>query len=136
MMLPLLRIAGDGKEHSLPDARALLGLEFKLTQTEQDERLPSGRQSRFANRVAWAKAYLGQAGLLLATRRGHIVISDRGHELLKNPPVRIDIKFLQQYSEFIRLGSGSNGRPRTLDKTQKDDIMSSVATCTSLPGSD
>ena len=64
-MLPLLRIAGDGKEHALADARAQLGAEFKLTQAEQDERLPSGRQSRFANRVAWAKVYLEQGGLLL-----------------------------------------------------------------------
>ena len=57
LMLPLLRIAGDGKEHSLAEARVALGSEFNLTQVEQDELLPSGRQSRFANRVASAKVY-------------------------------------------------------------------------------
>lgn len=100
-MLPLLRIAGDGKEHPLADARGRLGEEFKLTQAEQDELLPSGRQSRFANRVAWAKVYLEQGGLLLSPRRGHFLISDRGREVLKAPPARIDIKFLGQYPEFI-----------------------------------
>ena len=57
LMLPLLRIAGDSKEHSLAVARAALASEFNLTHAEQDELLPSGRQSRFANRVAWAKVY-------------------------------------------------------------------------------
>jgi restriction system protein len=101
LMLPLLRIAGDGKEHSLAEARPQLGDELGLTQAEQDERLPSGRQSRFANRVAWAKVYLAQAGLLLSPRRGHFQISDRGREVLRTSPPRIDIKFLGQYPEFI-----------------------------------
>jgi len=101
LMLPLLRIAGDGEEHSLSDARGRLGAEFKLTQAEQEDLLPSGRQSRFGNRVAWAKVYLEQGGLLLSPRRGHLLISDRGRDVLKAPPARIDIKFLGQYSEFI-----------------------------------
>ena len=100
-MLPLLRIAGDGKEHALAEARGRLAAEFNLTQAEQEEPLPSGRQSRFANRVAWAKVYLEQGGLLVSPRRGHFAISDRGREVLKAPPARIDIKFLEQYPEFI-----------------------------------
>jgi restriction system protein len=43
LMLPLLRIAADGKEHSLAQARGRLAEEFKLTQADQDELLPSGR---------------------------------------------------------------------------------------------
>ena len=100
-LLPMLRIAGDGKEHSLSEARTRLASEFTLTQAEQEELLPSGRQSRFANRVAWAKVYLEQAGLVLSPRRGHFHVTDRGSEVLKAPPVRIDIKFLEQYPEFI-----------------------------------
>jgi restriction system protein len=34
LMLPLLRIAGDGKEHSLADARGLLAAEFSLSPVE------------------------------------------------------------------------------------------------------
>jgi restriction system protein len=100
-MLPMLRIAGDGQEHSLSEARTRLASEFKLTQAEQEELLPSGRQSRFANRVAWAKVYLEQAGLLLSPRRGHFLITDRGSDVLKKPPARIDIRFLDQYPEFV-----------------------------------
>lgn len=99
-MLPLLRLAADGEEHSLAAARDLLAAEFGLSAAERDELLPSGRQSRFANRVAWAKVYLGQAALLVSLRRGHLQISDRGRELLRAPPERIDIKFLERYPEF------------------------------------
>lgn len=111
LMLPLLRIAGDEEERALADARTRLASEFKLTPAEQEERLPSGRQSRFANRVAWAKVYLEQGGLLLSPRRGHFLISDRGREVLKAPPARIDIKFLGQYPEFIEFRT-----PKTEDQ--------------------
>jgi restriction system protein len=50
--------------------------------------------------VAWAKVYLVQAGLLTATRRGHVRISDRGRGVLQHSPDRIDIKFLGQFAEF------------------------------------
>lgn len=100
LMLPLLRVAADGKEHSLAETRPLLAAEFNLSAADQNELLPSGRQSRFANRVAWAKVYLQQAGLLLSPRRGHFQISDLGRELLKAAPARIDIRFLEQYPDF------------------------------------
>lgn len=101
LMLPLLRIAADGREHSLAEARDGLAADFKLSDAELQELLPSGRQGKFANRVAWAKSYLQQAGLLLSPRRAHFQISDRGRAVLKAPPSRIDIKFLEQYPEFV-----------------------------------
>lgn len=63
-MLPLLRVAADGREHSLAEARETLAVEFKPSDVDRDEPLPSGRQPKFSNRVAWAKSYLQQAGLL------------------------------------------------------------------------
>jgi restriction system protein len=100
-MLPMLRIAGDDEEHSLSQARAQLAAELGLNQADQEELLPSGRQSRFANRVAWAKVYLEQAGLLTSPRRAHFVITDRGRAVLKDPPSKIDIKFLDQFPDFV-----------------------------------
>jgi restriction system protein len=97
----MMRIASDGKEHSLREARELLSSQFRLTDTDLEELLASGRQSKFSNRVAWAKSYLQQAGLLVSPRRGHFQISERGTDVLKSPPSRIDIKFLEQYPEFV-----------------------------------
>lgn len=101
LMLPLLRISGDREEHSLAEARDVLGAEFRLTDADREELLPSGRQSKFSNRVAWAKSYLQQAGLLESPRRGQFRILPRSLEVLKSSPRRIDIKFLEQYPEFI-----------------------------------
>jgi restriction system protein len=82
---------------------------FQLTDAEREELLPSGRQSRFANRVAWAKVYLEQAGLLHSPTRGHFVITARGLEVLKAPPDRISIKFLEQFPEFANFRSRKPG---------------------------
>jgi len=98
-------MVSDGEERSLAEARASLVSELGLSVAEQEELLPSGRQSRFANRVAWARVYLQQAGLVLSPRRGHFRITDRGRDVLKTPPDRIDIKFLAQYPEFVEFRS-------------------------------
>ena len=100
IMLPLLRFAADGTEHSMSDAREALAQEFALTLEERAELLPSGRVRRFDNRVAWAKVYLTRGGLLISERRAHFSISPRGREVLLKPIERIDISFLEQFPEF------------------------------------
>ena len=114
LMLPLLQFAADGKEHALTEARPFLARQFGLSKAEREERLPSGRQSRFDNRVSWAKAYLQLAGIVLSPRKGWFQISARGREILANPPGRIDIKFLERFPEFLasrRTGKNKNRSP-------------------------
>src|SRR6266516_1230321 len=101
LMMPLLRIARDGQEHPLAAARDILVAEFKLSDADREELLPSGRQAKLSIRVAWAKSYLQQAGLLVSPRRGYFQLSPRGQEVLKSPPARVDIRFLEQYPEFV-----------------------------------
>ena len=100
VMLPLLKFAGDQREHSLREAVDQLAEEFRLTEEERKELLPSGQQEIFTNRVAWARTYMGKAGLLESTRRGYFKITDRGAKVLKQNPDRIDVKFLEQFEEF------------------------------------
>ncbi|BAU58124.1 Mrr restriction system protein [Halorhodospira halochloris] len=64
IMLPLLRLAEDGQEHSLRAAIQSLADNFELQDSERKELLPSGRQFKFDNRVGWARTYLKKAGLL------------------------------------------------------------------------
>jgi restriction system protein len=52
LMLPILKGFADGREHRLGDSIEPLTIVFGLTQDEVNERLPSGRQSRFKNRNA------------------------------------------------------------------------------------
>ncbi|MGR9100376.1 MAG: restriction endonuclease [Gammaproteobacteria bacterium] len=100
LMLPLLQLASDEKEHSMIEAREHLSRELSLSDSELEEMLPSGRQTTFGNRVAWAKVYLSQAGLLESSRRGVFRISDIGKSVVLKPPKKITIKFLEQFPEF------------------------------------
>jgi restriction system protein len=77
-----------------------LAEDFKLSQEQRTLLIPSGRQTTFSNRVAWAKSYLIKAGLLKPTKRAHFCISEQGRSVLANPPGRITIKFLSQFPEF------------------------------------
>jgi restriction system protein len=64
--------------------------------------LASGRQTVFANRVHWAKAYLAKAGLVEATRHGHFRLTQRGADVLASNPDKIDNRFLSRFEEFRR----------------------------------
>lgn len=111
LMLPLLRFASDGEEHSLRQAIDSLGTEFELTDEELKEMLPSGQSATFGNRVGWARTYLKKAGLLKSTRRGYICATDRGLEVLKSPPERIDNEFLERFPEFVEFRRPKNHTP-------------------------
>lgn len=106
--LPMLKLASDGQVWSLADAREEMAKHFQLTEEELEELLPSGRQARFANRVAWAKVYLERGGLLSSPKRAHFQITERGKDVLQDPPDEISIKFLSQYPEFQEFRSRSS----------------------------
>jgi hypothetical protein len=107
LMRPLLEFASDGKEHSLAEAREKLAQVFKLSDEEKKALLPSGRQPRFTNRVAWARVYLGQAGALDSPKRGYFRITDRGLTFLGEAPERVTVKDLEQFPEFYKLRSAT-----------------------------
>jgi restriction system protein len=105
LMLPLLKVAADGKVHTKRDALNELAERFKLTEEERKELLPSGNQAVFDNRIGWARTYLKKSGLIEYPQRGHFQITDRGKSVLeKNPPV-INVAFLRQFPEFIEFHS-------------------------------
>ena len=128
-MFPVLELAGDGKVHSLGEAREFLAGKFELTEQELNELLPSGRQRRFSNRVAWAKVYLEQAGLVSTPQRGHFLMADRGRSLLSERPVRIDISLLERYSEFQEFRNAS----RKSSSSNVPPIVTESATGTVTP---
>jgi restriction system protein len=111
LMLPLLSFADNGEEHSVRDAREHLAANLGLTDEEREELLPSGRQPVFDNRVAWAKTYLQQAGLLSAPRRAHFQITERGRQVLAAKPAAIDTRLLDRFPEFVefRTSGRKNG---------------------------
>mgnify|MGYP002353253746 CR=1 FL=1 len=98
---PLLEIASDNKEHTLREARSIISKKMNLSDEDLNELLPSGTQTKFDNRVAWAKSYFVQANVLTSPKRGYLKITERGHDLLKQNHDKINIKILNQYPEFV-----------------------------------
>ncbi|GIU96668.1 MAG: hypothetical protein KatS3mg013_0471 [Actinomycetota bacterium] len=100
IMLPLLKLAGDGREALVPrggrDARRAVTAVRGGTEGAVAERAPADvRQPR-----AVGATYLAQAGLLQAPRRGWFRITDRGREVLGEAPARITVEFLERFEEF------------------------------------
>lgn len=99
-MLPLLVAHEDGKEHINRDLVSLLAEHFGLSEGERREMLPSGTAKLFDNRIGWAKTHMTQAGLITSPRRAISVITERGAELLREKPSRIDIKVLSRFDDY------------------------------------
>ena len=108
LMLPLLKIAGDGNEHNLTEAIEKLAQQLNLNEQDRKELLPSGKQRRFDNRVHWAKTYLAKANLLASTGRSRFRLTDQGLAVLRNNPSQINMKYLEQFPTFIEFKSKSN----------------------------
>jgi restriction system protein len=116
IMLPLMRLCADGKDHAISEATDTLADQFKLTADERKALLPSGVQEIFRNRVAWAKSHLKMAGLLDAPKRGVFKISTRGLEVLSDNLSSINLKFLHQFPEYIEFRNIRRERSETSDE--------------------
>lgn len=120
LMLPLLKAVKDQKEYKLNDIVDILANEFKLSEEERKELLPSGQSFLFGNRVGWARTYLKKAGLLDSPKRGYLIITQRGLDVLKQKPKEVNVALLQQFSEFLEFQSSKRD-----DNTTENTIIQS-----------
>lgn len=112
-MLPVLQFLSDGKEHHIGEVVEAIAQQFHLSPEEREQLLGSGQQTVIRNRVGWARTYLKKAGLIESTRRAYFRIAERGRSVLVKNPTRIDVKFLEQFPEFVAF--------RDLRREQVDD---------------
>ena len=127
LMLPVLRASSKG-EVRIGDVVELIADQIKLSVEERVKLLPSGKQTLFANRVHWAKAYLTKAGLIESTRRGHFKITDRGRSVIEGNPEHLDNDFLNQFEEFKQF------RERSTQSAVDDKINSEPVLITNQTG--
>lgn len=121
IMLPLLKLLNDGREHTLNELIELLAQQFGLTDEERKELLPSGRQYKFDNRVGWARTYMKKAGLLESTGRGKVCITAKGLEALNRNLPSIDNEFLMQFPEFIEFKNSSKNKQNENEQGSNED---------------
>ena len=143
VMRPLLAKVQDGQEHRNRDLVDALATEFKLTDAERKELLLSGQQEVFVNRVGWAKTYLKIAGLVESTARGVFRITERGKEVLRANPARIDLKVLRAEPAYAaaQAKKGEHAEPVPMDspaesKTPEEAMEDSYQTIREGLGSD
>jgi restriction system protein len=127
-LLPFLKHVADGKEHSIKELFDAMAAHFKLSEEDLKQLLPSGKETRFKNRVYWARVWLAQAKLLDVPGRGRFRISPRGSQLLASNPPRIDDALLQQYPEFVEFRYPSSGaKPKGGKHTADVEVISALS---------
>lgn len=128
MMLPLLQIIADGQEHQMRDLNEKVADHFQLTETERHQKLPIGNNKVLGNRVAWAKAHLGNAKLLDTVRRGFVKITERGRSVLAQSPSKIDLRLLKQFPEHVAFLRGNATSTNEQPEHQASDDVTSTIT--------
>lgn len=113
---PVLAFFRDGQEHSLDDLHEYLRQYFNLSDNDLLDMVPSGKSSRFANRIHWSLTYLSKA-LCLKKNDGQqtYTITQRGIDLLNSGLTHITPKELSRYEEF------RNFKNRNKDSTPEDN---------------
>ncbi len=102
LMLPTLNALKSGSELPFKQVVEILAREFNLSSDDLAVMLPSRRAPTFYNRVAWAKFYLKKAGLVSQTKRSYLSITPEGQKVLASNPASINVKFLQQFTDFSK----------------------------------
>jgi len=102
IMLPLLKAFQNGKEKTSKELREEMVSHFNISEDKQKEKIPSGKQPLYTNRVAWAIAYLKMADLISSPARAVYTITEEGKKVLENPPEKITINFLKQFDSFSK----------------------------------
>lgn len=125
IMLPVLKLLGDKKEYQSKEIKDYICKEFKLTEKEMEEKLPSSNSiSLISNRVAWAEAHMKMAGIIESPKRGLYRITNDGISVLKKPPEKIDIKFLKTFEEYKR--KKEEWKNKEKDDSQEEQEINSL----------
>lgn len=124
LMLPLLNVMESGADMTTKQMRDAVAAHLELTAEALSQRLPSGTQTAFDNRMGWARTYLFKAGLIDRPRRATYAISQSGKQLLLNPPATIDTDFLRTYDQFKEfIGTGSTAREGLVPNNETDNDL-------------
>jgi restriction system protein len=111
LMFPVLRQLADGKERRVGELVSELAKILHMSDEDLSVMLPSGGATTFGSRVAWAKTYLKQAGLVEQPKRGIVKIAARARQVLDSGVEQIDNQFLERYPEFVAFRKRSRVTP-------------------------
>ena len=95
-----LHAVQDENLHTAHEVREIIAQEMNISAADRAELLPSGKQSTFDNRVAWARTYLDKAGLIETPVRGKYKITSEGKKALASGE-EINLKYLEKSKNSV-----------------------------------
>lgn len=113
-MKPILLLMKDETPHKRSDMYEKFAIQFRLTEEEKEEWLPSGKQQVYKNRIGWALTYLKKANLIESPTRATFTITDSGKSVLKENPEVVDQEYLMKFDSF-------KGFKKNIDDSVNDD---------------
>lgn len=96
---PFLKTLKDGSIHTMKEIKQSVADQMHLTDVDLAERLPSGKQAVFDNRIGWTRTYLKKAGLIESPARAQFILTEEGKKALPDADI-IDDKYLRKYASF------------------------------------
>lgn len=89
----------DGNVQHRREIEAAVADAVSLTPEQRAERLPSGGQLMYANRIGWGVSFLTNVGALDRPSRGHYVITDAGRTVLRTFPNGVTERELRELGD-------------------------------------
>lgn len=118
---PFLKALSDEKVHTLKEIKDYITKLLNLNEELLLERLQSGKQTIYDNRIGWARTYLKKAGLISSPQRAHLQITVEGQALLASGVNITDRLLAERYSEFADFIIGGKKIAK-----QKDNIEETI----------
>jgi len=109
----LIELGGSGRPEEVEE---VIVEQLKLSEEERNEQIPSG-QSRFSNKVNWARFYLAKAGLIDSSTRGVWNLTEKGRLASLNAEQALAL-FNQVHKPFV-----TERKKSKIEKTTEEDIV-------------
>lgn len=99
-----------------------MAIALDVTEEDQEQLLPSGKQTTYSNRIAWALTHMGKAGLVSRPARAQYALTPRGRGVLMRHPKRVAMNVLADFAEYQAFRAS-----KPLDKTVDGAVVAAVA---------
>ena len=109
----LVELGGSGRPEEVED---VIADKLKLSEDERNEQIPSG-QSRFSNKVNWARFYLVKAGLIDSSTRGVWNLTEKGRTTSLDAEQALAL-FNQIHKPFV-----AERKKSKVEKVVEDEIV-------------
>ena len=125
ILLPLLNLLQDERVYTSKEYISHLEKEFNLSEEDKKQVISNGKTKLFSNRIAWAKTYLKQAGLVEYPKRGEVKITSEGLAFLKSKHSKITLEDLERYPQFVEFKNKSKSLQKYIQNGNNDENVES-----------